>query len=64
MMAKYSPWAYEIFKDTLSDEIDYDAGLVYNGLMPGDGQKMGLWVGAAWQKTYPCAPMILSLIHI
>ena len=58
MMAKYSPWAYEIFKDTLSDEIDYDAGLVYNGLMPGDGQKMGLWVGAAWQKTYPCAPMI------
>ncbi|HBT95688.1 MAG TPA: hypothetical protein DEB24_06230 [Coriobacteriia bacterium] len=26
--------------------------------MPGDGQKMGLWIGAAWQKTWPNAPMI------
>ena len=59
MMAKYSPWAYENFKDALAfGEVDYDAELVYSGLMPGDGQKMGLWVGAAWQKTYPCAPMI------
>lgn len=59
MMARYSPWAWEQFKDTLSvGEVDYDAGLVYSGLMPGDGHKMGLWAGAAWQKTYPTAPMI------
>ena len=59
MMAKYSPWAWEHFKDTLSvGDVDYDAELVYSGLMPGDGQKMGLWVGAAWQKSYPVAPMI------
>lgn len=53
MMAKYSPWVWEHYKDKLTSEIDYDAGFVYNGLMPGDGQKMGLWVGAAWQKTFP-----------
>lgn len=59
MMAKYSPWAWEHFKDALSfGDVDYDAELVYSGLMPGDGQKMGLWVGAAWQKTYPVPPMI------
>lgn len=59
MMAKYSPWAWENFKDTLAfGDVDYDAELVYSGLMPGDGQKMGLWIGAAWQKTYPAAPMI------
>jgi succinate dehydrogenase/fumarate reductase flavoprotein subunit len=59
MMAKYAPWAWELYKDNLeTEEVDYDAELVYNGLMPGDGHKMGLWVGAAWQKTYPNAPMI------
>lgn len=59
MMAKYSPWAWKNFKDTLSvGDVDYDAELVYSGLMPGDGQKMGLWAGAAWQKTYPTAAMI------
>lgn len=58
MMAKYSPWAYDIFKEDLSEEVDYDAGLMYTGLLPGDGHKMGLWAGAAWQKTFPNAPMI------
>lgn len=59
MMAKYCPYAWENFKDTLSvGEVDYDMELGYSGLMPGDGHKMGLWVGAAWQKTYPNAPMI------
>ena len=28
------------------------------GIYGGDGQKMGLWVGAAWQKVYPNAPMV------
>lgn len=59
MMARYSPWAWKNFKDTLSTgEVDYDVELSYSGLMPGDGHKMGLWVGAAWQKSYPVAPMI------
>ncbi|MDE8701559.1 FAD-dependent oxidoreductase [Adlercreutzia equolifaciens] len=55
MMARYSPEAYEIFKDKITwDNIDYDAGLVYDGLYPGDGHKMALWVGAAWQKNTTC----------
>ncbi len=60
MMACYSPWAWEQFKEdlTMDPTVDYDVELSYNGLMPGDGQKMGLWIGAAWQKTYPVAPMI------
>ncbi len=53
MMAKYSPWAYEHYKNKFSWETNYDNQFVYTGLMPGDGQKMGLWVGAAWQRTYP-----------
>ena len=59
LMARYSPMAYKWFKDAISwDKIDYDTELAYDGLMPGDGQKMGLWIGAAWQKTFPVAPMI------
>ena len=53
MMAKYSPWVYEHFKDKFSWETNYDNQFVYSGLMPGDGQKMGLWIGAAWQRTFP-----------
>jgi succinate dehydrogenase/fumarate reductase flavoprotein subunit len=59
LMARYCPFAYDIFKDDITwDNINYDTELAYDGLMPGDGQKMGLWVGAAWQKVQPCAPMI------
>lgn len=55
MMARYSPEAYEIFKDKITwGNIDYDAGLVYDGLFPGDGHKMALWAGAAWQKNTTC----------
>jgi len=49
MVAKYSPWSAEI-----------DNGGVYAG----DGHKMGLWVGAAWQKTIPNAPIILSTFGV
>jgi succinate dehydrogenase/fumarate reductase flavoprotein subunit len=31
-----------------------------SGLYTGDGHKMGLWVGAAWQKTVPNAPMLIG----
>ena len=46
MMARYCPEAYEYFKDILTTEVDYDVELNFTGLMPGDGHKMGLWVGA------------------
>ncbi len=57
MMAKYCSWAVP----TLSTNGDqgYDTDLKIGGLYKGDGQRMGLWVGAAWQKTFPAAPMIL-----
>ena len=53
MMAHFAPYAWEHFKGVLTPEVDYDAEMVYTGLMPGTGQKMGLWIGAGWQKTFP-----------
>lgn len=53
MMAKYAPHAVKRVADEVYDNVDYDKEFVFTGLYPGDGQKMGLWVGAAWQKTYP-----------
>lgn len=57
MMAKYAPQALDMVADEVYDTVDYDKEFVFGGLFPGDGQRMGLWVGAAWQKTFPCAPM-------
>lgn len=57
MMRKYCPGIESLLN---FDEPDYDAEGKFGGLMPGDGQKMGLWVGAAWQHIYPNAPMIQS----
>ena len=37
---------------------DYDIGFSMGGLFQGDGHRMALWAGAAWQRTWPCAPMI------
>jgi len=51
MMARYCPQCLDLCNFDL--EVNYDAGLAMGGLMPGAGQKMGLWVGAAWQKTEP-----------
>ncbi|SHN72299.1 FAD-binding protein [Desulfitobacterium chlororespirans] len=59
MMAKYSPWAWNLYRNSIdTTKVDYDVALAFNGLYPGDGHKMGLWIGAGWQKTYPNAPMI------
>ncbi len=55
MMAKYCSWVAPLLQ---YNEVDYDAMFQFGGLGPGDGQKMGLWAGAAWQKTLPNAPMI------
>ena len=55
MMAKYCPaYAYG-FQDKKSN---YNAGFVDGGIQRGDGHLMALWAGAAWQRTFPNAPMI------
>lgn len=57
MMAKYAPQAISyIAPGEFESEPDYDRDFFYGGLYPGDGQKIGLWIGAAWQKAWPCAP--------
>jgi succinate dehydrogenase/fumarate reductase flavoprotein subunit len=56
MMTRYCPEALEILWE-LENEVNYDAGLQVGGLMPGDGHKMALWAGAAWQK----APNVIML---
>lgn len=57
MVAKYCPSILPLIKDV---EEDYNRGLACNGIFFGDGQKMGLWVGAAWQRAFPNAPMIIG----
>ena len=47
MVEKYCPWILPLVK----------AG---GGIYQGDGHKMGLWVGAAWQRTEPNAPIMLG----
>jgi fumarate reductase flavoprotein subunit len=49
MVARYCPMALPLFN---------------GGVYAGDGHKMGLWIGAAWQRTTPNAPMILSLVGL
>lgn len=61
MMAQYAPQGYDLV--TLfdaGDDFDPEDGKVYGGLYTGQGQKMGLWVGAAWQKTFPNPCMALG----
>jgi len=55
MMAKYCPAYAKYFLDK---EVNYDVGFVEKGLYRGDGHLMALWAGAAWQRTYPNAPLI------
>ena len=52
MMEKYCPNAIELINNW-NHESNPDVGKVYGGLYTGQGQKMGLWVGAAWQKAWP-----------
>ena len=66
MMAKYCPWCVELIDWENNQDYDYDFGLHPNeplGIFHGDGHKMGLWVGAAWQKVYPNAPMAMFLTY-
>lgn len=56
MMEAYAPHGVDMVTN-FNMEMNPNEGKVYGGLYTGQGQKMGLWVGAAWQKTYPNAIM-------
>ncbi len=55
MMEVFCPQYAEGFSP---DPVSYDVGFSMGGLFQGDGHRMALWAGAAWQRTWPCAPMI------
>ncbi|HJF65655.1 MAG TPA: FAD-dependent oxidoreductase [Slackia equolifaciens] len=58
MMACFCPDTAKYVMDEVYDsEPNYDQGFQYGGIYKGQGQKMGLWVGAAWQKTFPNCTM-------
>ncbi|MDR0350312.1 MAG: FAD-dependent oxidoreductase [Coriobacteriales bacterium] len=58
LMAKYAtPYVSYVADEMYDAEPDYDKEFAFGGLFPGDGHLMGLWAGAAWQKTFPNAPM-------
>jgi succinate dehydrogenase/fumarate reductase flavoprotein subunit len=62
MVAKYCP---EVVDLVSTAPIDYSAGLLPSGgIYPGDGHKMGLWVGAAWQRIWPNAQMTTSMASV
>lgn len=61
MMETYCPQAIPFCNpETLDGEANYDNAFTTGGLYKGDGQKMGLWVGAAWQHNIHNAPMWVS----
>lgn len=58
MLAAYCPMVLP-YVGYEQPEIDYNASFNPGvGIYGGDGQKMGLWIGAAWQHAYPNAPMM------
>lgn len=57
MLAAYCPQVLPLVGYE-QGEIDYNTSFNLTGIYGGDGQKMGLWIGAAWQHAYPAAPMM------
>ena len=59
MVSKYCP---EVLPLVNTAPVNYNTQYPHSsgGVYAGDGHKMGLWVGAAWQQTVPNAPMISS----
>ena len=57
MLAAYCPMVLPLVGYE-QQEIDYNTSFNLTGIYGGDGQKMGLWAGAAWQRAYPAAPMM------
>ncbi len=60
MMQTYAPEIVEWVKNWDEGISPDQLNKIYGGLYKGDGHKMGLWVGAAWQKTWPCAGMVAT----
>jgi succinate dehydrogenase/fumarate reductase flavoprotein subunit len=59
MVSKYCPEVLDLVRD--QDTVDYDTQFppgMSGGIFKGDGHKMALWVGAAWQRNVPNAPML------
>lgn len=56
MMKKYCPSMLPLIADDAGE--DYDVGPATTGLYKGDGHKMGLWIGAGWQRNVPNCPMV------
>lgn len=57
MLAAYCPMVLPLVGYE-QQEINYNTSFNLTGIYGGDGQKMGLWIGAAWQHAYPNAPMM------
>lgn len=58
MMRRYCPETADYVSDDVYDkDPDWDQGFKYGGIYKGQGQKMGLWVGASWQKSFPNCTM-------
>ena len=57
MMEKYAPECVDWVTNWDEAQTPDSLGKVYGGLYKGRGQQMGLWIGAAWQKTLPNAGM-------
>jgi succinate dehydrogenase/fumarate reductase flavoprotein subunit len=59
MVSKYCP---EVLPLVNTEPVNYDTMLQWGGVYAGDGHKMGLWVGAAWQQTVPNAPNLRGTV--
>jgi succinate dehydrogenase/fumarate reductase flavoprotein subunit len=58
MVSMYCP---EVLPLISTEPVNYDTQLhLKGGIYAGDGHKMGLWVGAAWQQTVPNAPNLIG----
>ena len=58
MVTKYCP---EVLPLINASPVNYSVKVGRRGgVYAGDGHKMGLWVGAAWQRTVPNAPMMIG----
>ena len=61
LMQKYCPRMLPFLNSAYLDgEPDYEREFAFGGLYKGDGQKMGLQIGAAWQHDINCAPMVIG----
>jgi hypothetical protein len=54
---------YTMDNEMLTEYCEWASGL-QGGVYTGQGHKMAMWVGAAWQKTVPAAPMLFNLSGI